>query len=451
MINFLTLVSRFTILIWLSLFAYEGFLSISDKNTPERRRGRQTRQVIYTFLIFLNAMAVIFFNASGEAAKEGEMPDNIKDLFLLCIGLVVIILFFLVFNKLISGLSAVFTNFCVILLVTGFFMQTRLDNTRAFRQMLFALASIPIAAVFIFVMPRLKANRYLAIIAAVLGIVLLLAVLVIGKTTYGAKLNITIGPVTLQPSEFVKILFVYFIAVLLYLDSSLKGIITASALSIAHMLILVMSKDLGNAAIFFIIYLIMLYAATGRYEWLLVGFAIAAVALFVAYFALHHVRVRFMAWADPLSYPDNEAYQLCQSLFAIGTGGWFGSGLTMGMPTRIPLAHSDFIFASIAEEMGVLFSAVLILIYAGIFILTLKPSFGRESRFLRLFSIGLAVSFASQTFIMIGGVIRLIPSTGVTLPLVSYGGSSLISSMIIFGCIQGIYRLSARDEALVYG
>ena len=118
----------------------------------------------------------------------------------------------------------------------------------------------------------------------------------------------------------------------------------------------------------------------------------------------------------------------------------------MGMPGKIPLAHSDFIFASIAEEMGVLFCIVLILIYAGIFILTLKPSFGRDSKFLRLFSIGLAVSFSSQTFITIGGVIKLIPSTGVTLPLVSYGGSSLISSMIIFGCIQGIYRLSASKE-----
>ena len=447
MVHFLTLVSRFTILIWLSLFAYEGFLSISDQNSLERKRGRQSRQVFYTCLIFLNAMAVIFFNASNEASKEGVLPDNIKDLFLLGIGFTIIILFFAVFNRLLSGLSVVFTNFCVILLATGFFMQTRLDNTRAFRQMLFALVSIPIAAVFVFIMPRLNANRYLAIIAAVLGIALLAIVLIAGKTTYGAKLNITIGPITLQPSEFVKILFVYFIAVFLYLDSSLKGIIIVSALSGAHMLILVMSKDLGNAAIFFIIFLIMLYAATGRYEWLLIGAALAAVALIVAYFALPHVRVRFIAWADPLSYPDNEAYQLCQSLFAIGTGGWFGSGLTMGMPTKIPLNHSDFIFASIAEEMGILFGAVMILIYAGIFILTLKPSFGRDSKFLRLFSIGLAVSLASQTFIMIGGVIRLIPSTGVTLPFVSYGGSSLISSMIIFGCIQGIYRLSGTKEA----
>ena len=158
------------------------------------------------------------------------------------------------------------------------------------------------------------------------------------------------------------------------------------------------------------------------------------------------MRTRFIAWSDPISYANNEGYQISQALFAIGTGGWFGAGLTMGMPGKIPLAHSDFIFASIAEEMGVLFCIVLILIYAGIFILTLKPSFGRDSKFLRLFSIGLAVSFSSQTFITIGGVIKLIPSTGVTLPLVSYGGSSLISSMIIFGCIQGIYRLSASKE-----
>ncbi|MCR5212644.1 MAG: FtsW/RodA/SpoVE family cell cycle protein [Lachnospiraceae bacterium] len=446
MVNFLTLVSRFTILIWLSLFAYEGFRSISDKNSPERRRGRLQRQVFYTFLIFLNAMTVIFFNSSGEAKAEGALPENINILLLTGIGVAVIILCFLVFNKLISGLSVVFTNFCVMLLATGFFMQTRFDSSRAFRQMLFALVSIPIAVIFIFIMPRLNANRYLAIIAAILGIGLLLVVLVAGKTVYGAKLNITIGPITLQPSEFVKILFVYFIAVLLYLDSSLKGIIIVTALAGAHMLILVMSKDLGNAAIFFIIYLIMLYAATGRYEWLLIGAAVACVFLFVAYFALPHVRTRFIAWSDPISYANNEGYQISQALFAIGTGGWFGAGLTMGMPGKIPLAHSDFIFASIAEEMGVLFCIVLILIYAGIFILTLKPSFGRDSKFLRLFSIGLAVSFSSQTFITIGGVIKLIPSTGVTLPLVSYGGSSLISSMIIFGCIQGIYRLSASKE-----
>lgn len=447
MVNFLTLVSRFTILIWLALFAYEGFRSISDKNTEERRKGRLQRQTFYTFLIFLNAMAVIFFNSSGEEGANGALPQNITILLLTGIGASVIILFFLVFNKLISSLSAVFTNFCVILLATGFFMQSRLDSTRALRQVIFAFVSIPIAVIFIFIMPRLNANKYLAVIAAVLGIVLLLTVLVAGKTVYGAKLNITIGPITLQPSEFVKILFVYFIAVLLYLDSSLKGIIIVTALAGAHMLILVLSKDLGNAAIYFIIYLIMLYAATGRYEWLLIGAALAAVFLFVAYFALPHVRTRFIAWADPITYANNEGYQISQSLFAIGTGGWFGSGLTMGLPTRIPLAHSDFIFAAISEEMGVLFSVVMILIYAGIFILTLKPSFGRDSKFLRLFSIGLAVSIASQTFITIGGVIRLIPSTGVPLPLVSYGGSSLISSMIIFGCIQGIYRLSDSKES----
>ena len=446
MANFLTLVSRFTILIWLALFAYEGFRSISDRNSEERRRGRFQRQVFYTFLIFLNAMAVIFFNTPNEAGSDGAVPQNISILLLIGIGCSVIILFFLVFNKLISGLSVVFTNFSVMLLATGFFMQTRLDSTRALRQVIFALVSIPIAAIFIFIMPRLKANRNLAIIAAVLGIALLLVVLVAGKTTYGAKLNITIGPITLQPSEFVKILFVYFIAVLLYLDSSLKGIVIVTALSGAHMLILVLSKDLGNAAIYFIIYLIMLYAATGRYEWLLIGAALAAIFLFAAYFALPHVRTRFIAWSDPISYANNEGYQISQALFAIGTGGWFGSGLTMGMPAKIPLSHSDFIFASIAEEMGVLFCVVLILIYAGIFILTLKPSFGRDSRFLRLFSIGLAVSIASQTFITIGGVIRLIPSTGVTLPFVSYGGSSLISSMIIFGCIQGIYRISDSKE-----
>ena len=203
---------------------------------------------------------------------------------------------------------------------------------------------------------------------------------------------------------------------------------------------------MGAALIFFTVYLVMLYVATRKPSYALAGLAAGALASVVAYKLFNHVRVRVIAWRDPLSVIDREGYQICQSLFAIGTGGWFGMGLFQGMPDKIPVVESDFVFSAIAEEMGGVFAMCLILVCASCYLMFLNIAMQIKDQFYKLIALGLGTVYGFQVFLTIGGVTKFIPSTGVTLPLVSYGGSSLLSTVIIFAIIQGLYIMRQDEE-----
>ncbi|MFR1028742.1 MAG: penicillin-binding transpeptidase domain-containing protein [Clostridium sp.] len=166
----------------------------------------------------------------------------------------------------------------------------------------------------------------------------------------------------------------------------------------------------------------------------------------MAYQLFAHVRVRVAAWQDPWSNMNQGGYQICQSLFAIGTGGLFGMGLGQGMPKSVPVVESDFIFSAIAEEMGVIFCIFLILIYISSFIMFVNIALKMKKNFYKLCAFGLSVVLIFQVFLSIGGVTKFIPSTGVTLPLISYGGSSIITTIVIFSIIQGMYVRNRREE-----
>jgi cell division protein FtsW (lipid II flippase) len=214
-------------------------------------------------------------------------------------------------------------------------------------------------------------------------------------------------------------------------------------------LILVLEKDLGGALIFFVTYLIMLYIATSQPLYFFAGLGAGCVASYLAYHMFSHVRVRVAAWRDPWKLIDNEGYQVSQSLFAIGTGGWFGMGLYQGLPTSIPVVDSDFIFSAISEEMGGFFAILLILIYISCFLMFVTISMKIQDLFYKLLALGLSTLYMFQVFLAIGGVTKFIPSTGVTLPLVSYGGSSILSSVIMFSIIQGLFIMNQdRNEKI---
>ena len=171
-----------------------------------------------------------------------------------------------------------------------------------------------------------------------------------------------------------------------------------------------------------------------------------SLASVAGYHLFSHVRTRVQAWSDPLSVIDKGGYQVCQSLFAIGTGGWFGLGLGQGLPQKIPVVTKDFVFAAISEELGGIFALCLILVCVSCFFMIINVAMKLRDPFYRLTAVGLGTLYALQVFLTIGGVIKLIPSTGVTLPLVSYGGSSLLSTMIVFGIIQGLYIMQFDDR-----
>jgi cell division protein FtsW (lipid II flippase) len=194
--------------------------------------------------------------------------------------------------------------------------------------------------------------------------------------------------------------------------------------------------------LYFTAYLVMVYVATQKWYYFVGGFGVMAVAALIAGQIFSHVKTRVIAWKDPLSVIDGAGYQVSQSLFGIGTGGWFGFGLNQGKPGKIPVVEKDFVFAAISEEMGGIFAICLLLVCVSCFLMFMNIAMQMKDCFYKLVALGLGSLYAMQVFLTVGGVIKFIPSTGVTLPLVSYGGSSLISTLMIFGIIQGLYIFS---------
>ena len=206
-----------------------------------------------------------------------------------------------------------------------------------------------------------------------------------------------------------------------------------------------LSTDLGAALILFVVYLAMLYIATKNVMYTGAGLLAGGAAGVLAYKLFSHVRKRFVVWRDPWSNIDGSGYQVCQSLFSIGMGSWFGYGFCQGMPDRIPVAEKDFMFSAITEEFGLIFSIALLLVCLNNLILMMNIASRCKTLFYRLVAVGLGVTYGFQVFLTVGGAIKLIPMTGVTLPFVSYGGSSIISSLVMFSLINGMYNMR-HDE-----
>lgn len=283
-------------------------------------------------------------------------------------------------------------------------------------------------------------------IYAILGIAFLGVMKLAGIITYGASISFTIAGITIQPVEFVKIIFVFFLSAYLSKKHELKDLIIVSIVSGIHILLLVMSKELGGALIFFVVYLALIYIASHQPLYALGGMAGGGVAAFIAYHLFNHVRVRVQTWSTPFSVIKNDTSQISQSLFAIGTGGWFGLGLLGGIPNKIPVSDEDLIFSAITEELGMLFSICIILVCLTTFIMFINIATRIKKPFYKLLAVGFGVEYIFQVFLTIGGGTKFIPLTGVTLPLISYGGSSVLCTIVMFSIIQGIYVLKFDES-----
>ena len=329
-------------------------------------------------------------------------------------------------------------NVMSMMLMIGFVMLTRLSIDKAIRQFVFCVFSTILASGIAFAMRKAKKYRDFYYLYAIIGIGALCAVYAIGKVTYGAKLSINLGFISIQPSEFVKISYVMFICGLLYKAQNWKNIILSAIFAGIHIIVLVLSSDLGTALIFCIVYIFLIYMATGKSYFLLGGLSIGCIAAYMGYKLFYHVQVRVAAWLDPWPIIDNKGYQITQSLFAIGTGGLFGMGLFEGMPNAIPVVDQDFIFSAISEELGAIFGVCIILLSFNVFLIFIKTAIACKDDYYRLLCAGLAVTYGFQLFLTVGGSIKMIPSTGVTYPLISYGGSSLMSTIFMFFIVQGV-------------
>lgn len=400
------------------------------------RYRKDVSEQSYIFHLQRVLLYLIQFIANGVLYLTSK-NQQILIFYLLQVLLVsLIFIFYHIFYKKASRL--VLNNMCMLFTI-GLVMLTRLSIDKAYRQYLFLVAGAAIAMLIPVFLQKLSVFRRLTWLYAAVGILSLMAVAIAGTTSYGAKLSISIAGISIQPSEFVKILFVFFIASMLYQKKDIRQVLITSGISALFVLALVISKDLGGALLYFVTYLVMIYVATGKMSYFLSGIGAMGLAAFAGAKLFPHVQTRIIAWKDPLSVIDNEGYQVSQSLFGIGTGGWFGLGLNQGMPKKIPVVEKDFIFSAISEEFGGVFAICVILVCASCFIMFMNIAMQMRDSYYKLVALGLATLYAGQVFLTIGGVIKFIPSTGVTLPLISYGGSSLISTMIIFGVIQGLY------------
>jgi peptidoglycan glycosyltransferase len=412
------------LLVWVAAIAITGFVAVAAAETTAFDRSQVFVPILFVALVVL---LHAFLAARGLRGDQLLMPMAAC---LTAIGLVLV-------QRLASSLLANQLSWTVI--AAGAFIATILIPRD-----LTALA-------------RFKWSW------ALLGVALLVSPLlpVIGREINGARIWIGLGRVTFEPWEAVKILMVVFFAA--YLEEyreviantrrlgplpipPLPYLVPILAMWAFAMLVVIFEKDLGAAVLFLGIFLAMLYLATGEAFYTLIGLALLLVGGFAVYQAFGHVQVRVDTWlrpfADDLRF--GAGYQIVQGLFALGNGGLLGAGLGNGMPDRIPVVWSDFVFNAFAEETGlagalVLLALYLLFVYRGMLIALRAPT-----PFLQLLAAGLSFIVALQTLVIVGGNARLIPLTGVTLPFVAYGGSSLVTNWMLVGLLLRVSDLTAR-------
>ena len=324
-----------------------------------------------------------------------------------------------------------------------------------------AIAVTAFAVVLLVVRDHTRLARYTYTSAAAgLFLLLLPAVPGVGATINGARLWIRLGPITVQPSEVAKILLMIFFAGYLVAKRDVLSLASRRLLGLdlprgrdlgpillawaASLAVLVREKDLGSSLLFFGIFIVMLYVATERTSWLLIGLGLFGVGSYVAYQLFGHVRVRVDVWLHPFRDAAGEGYQLTQGLFGFGTGGITGTGLGKGHPGIVPFAKTDFIMASIGEELGLVGVMGVLLLFALVVERGLRTGLACRDSFGKLLAVGLSFALALQVFVIVGGVTGLIPLTGVTLPWLSYGGSSVVMNWVLVALLLRISDAARR-------
>ena len=427
MVTVLIAIFRYLIVLIMLAYTFECF-SVFRYHNEESRKHIYLRQNIWMFLLQICAYLALLM-----------VEENKAILLFYFLQLLIMIAILALYHALYPHANRLILNNMCMLLSIGFIILTRLSHEKVLRQFSIATLTLILSLLIPYLFKTIREYGRLRYVFSLIGIFALSVVLVFSRVINGSKLNVSLFGITFQPSEFVKLTFVFAIAGLLYQSVTLKEIVISAAVAGLHVIILVLSKDLGSAVLYFAVYFAMLYIATGKKLFYLAGFAAGAAGSVAGYYLFAHVRNRVAAWKDPISCIETAGYQVSQSLFAIGTGGWFGMGIGQGAPRTIPVVEADFIFAAICEEFGLIFGICLILICLSCLVMFFNIAMRFHERFYRLLAVGLSVMYGFQVFLTLGGVTRFIPLTGVTLPLVSYGGSSVMVSLVLFSLIQGMY------------
>jgi len=329
--------------------------------------------------------------------------------------------------------------FASVLSVIGIVMIYRLNMASSIKQIIWFAISVAGFILTVVILPDLKRFCNLRYLFLAGTIIFMGMAIFIGTEINGSKNWVVVGGFSFQPSEFGKLFFVAYLASALKdYQNSFKELIQPAIVVMACLGFMVLQKDLGSALIFFGISITMLYIATSKTKYVLACIGLFAVGATISYQLFDHVRLRVMIWQNPWSYANNQSYQVVQSMFSIASGGFTGTGLGLGHPEYVPINTSDFIFAAICEELGILTGFAIIIIYFLLFYRCMRAAINAGDNFSRLLAVGFSSMIASQVIVIVGGVINMIPLTGITMPLVSYGGTSMLVTFLALGVIQKI-------------
>ncbi len=429
---------------------------------PRTRRGVELAMVVFAVVIALGAYADV------ELTRTHRVPPTIVWYGLGLGGLV--LLAHIAVRKFAPYADPLLLPCAVLLNGLGLVMIHRLDlvapkgnRSDASLQLAWsAIAIIGFIAILVVIRDHRRLQRY-TYTWMLLGLVLLVIPSILParfSEVNGARNWIRFAGFSIQPGEFAKVLLVFFLAGFLVAKRDALTLASRRVLGIdlprgrdlgpvllAWLIsvgLLVRGSDLGMSMLFFGFFIIMLYIATERLSWLLIGLLLFVGGTFAAYHAFAHVRERFLIWLHPFKYAQGSSYQLVQGLYGFANGGVLGTGLGNGRPDLVPFAKSDFIVAAIGEELGLTGLMAILLIYVVIVARGLRASLSVRDSFGKLLAAGLSVCLAVQVFVVVGGVMRVIPLTGITTPFLSYGGSSLVSNWALLAILLCISNAARR-------
>lgn len=441
--NLMILLSRyifcgFGILFIIVAFSFmRPFVTYSLGNRKEKNR--------------LLSICLYFFHLAGLSIIMGQQQEEGIRLQMGMNGLIVLAIFvvsFILLKMMKRHHEIVLWQLMFFLMDIGYLMLERLDPEQATKQVAFYAIGAVTALIFpsIFSVVVKPQNKYFYLVTLAVTMIL---PFIFGDTILGATNWVSIGAISFQPSEIGKLALVLFLASTLsdgeVRKQGYRGMIFPGTVTAAALICLVIQRDLGAVLLYYLTTLMILLMATQRLVLPAMGIAAGAVGSVLGYLMFGHVRGRVEAWLHPFENFNDSGYQVVQGLFAMGTWGWLGSGLTRGMPGKIPYAISDYIFPAVCEEFGNIIGVVVLLCYLAIILFCLQVALRYGHAFYQLVIVGIASLFGMQVFIIIGGVLKLIPLTGITTPFMSAGGSSIIVSMGMIGLIT-YFSYKAREN-----
>ncbi|MDQ2084825.1 FtsW/RodA/SpoVE family cell cycle protein [Herbivorax sp. ANBcel31] len=410
-----------------------------------------------SMIVFINIIAYAFLAFKNTPYNWHAFLPCFSILGMICISYIVILK-----KKLGEGYLFLIVS---MLLSIGIMMIYRLNPDLAIKQIIWMFIGIIVFFATYHSYFKIKNwDKYTKFYIGV-PVVLYILTLIFGTTINGAKNWIIIAGHSFQPLELSKILYVFFLGCYfkspdkLFLKNSnyshknriIINRLLLMLITYLHIGFLILQREWGTIALLLLVYLFILYIFSEDKNFLNLNCGLIFPTVLIGYMFFYHVRVRVEVWLNPWEDILGKGYQIAQSLFAIGSGGFFGTGLGMGKPYMIPESSTDFIFSAICEEMGTLTGAAIVLLYMLLCYRAFKIALNIKDRFEKVVVLGLTLMIGIQTCTIIGGVIKLIPLTGTTLPFVSYGGSSLVSSFIILGVLQAISNGDFSSEGETYG